>query len=149
MTDDDQCKPVWPSWLWGIYSALMRMIRVYIWATVTYATHLPHNITYVKTYVVDVNTSRTPVEGIHSPSWPNRRIITILYPTARLLTLYVVCISWVQVSALPCTDPKKKNRALHRRKGVAELVTEASQQICTSCVVYSMLGAGFVLGVLG
>jgi hypothetical protein len=26
---------------------------------------------YVKKYAVDVNTSRTPEEGAHSPSWPN------------------------------------------------------------------------------
>jgi hypothetical protein len=26
---------------------------------------------YVFTYVVDMNTSHTPEEGAHSPSWPN------------------------------------------------------------------------------
>jgi hypothetical protein len=30
---------------------------------------------YVKTYVIDVDTSHTPEEGAHSPSWPNRVII--------------------------------------------------------------------------
>jgi hypothetical protein len=30
---------------------------------------------YVKTYAVDVNTSHTPEEGAHSPSWPNGLII--------------------------------------------------------------------------
>jgi hypothetical protein len=33
----------------------------------------------VKTYVVrDVNTSGTPEEGAHSPSWPNGLIIIII-----------------------------------------------------------------------
>jgi hypothetical protein len=30
---------------------------------------------YVKTYVVDVNTSHTPEEGAHSPTWPNGLVI--------------------------------------------------------------------------
>ena len=34
---------------------------------------------YVKTYAVDVNTSRTPEEGAHIPSWPNGLIIIIIY----------------------------------------------------------------------
>jgi hypothetical protein len=32
---------------------------------------------YLKTYSVDVNSSRTPEEGAHSPSLPNRLIIII------------------------------------------------------------------------
>jgi hypothetical protein len=32
----------------------------------------------VKTYAVDVNTSRTPEEGAHSPSWPNGLVIIII-----------------------------------------------------------------------
>jgi hypothetical protein len=45
---------------------------------------------YVKTNAVDVNTSRSPEEGAHSPGWPNRLIIIIIiinhiYPIARLL----------------------------------------------------------------
>jgi hypothetical protein len=31
----------------------------------------------VKTYAVDVNTSCTPEDGAHSPSWPNGHIIII------------------------------------------------------------------------
>ena len=33
---------------------------------------------YVKTYVVDVDTSHTPEEGAHSLSWPNGLIIIII-----------------------------------------------------------------------
>jgi hypothetical protein len=33
---------------------------------------------YVNTYVIDVNTSHTPEEGAHGPSWPNRLIIIIV-----------------------------------------------------------------------
>ena len=33
----------------------------------------------VKTYVIDVNTSHTPEEGAHSPSWPNKLIIIIIF----------------------------------------------------------------------
>jgi hypothetical protein len=32
----------------------------------------------VKIYAIDVNTSRIPEEGAHSPSWPNRLIIIII-----------------------------------------------------------------------
>ena len=32
----------------------------------------------VNIYTVDVNTSRTPEEGAHSPSWPNRLIFIII-----------------------------------------------------------------------
>jgi hypothetical protein len=32
----------------------------------------------VKTYVIDVNASRTSEEGAHSPSWPNGLIIIII-----------------------------------------------------------------------
>jgi hypothetical protein len=32
---------------------------------------------YVETYVIDVNTSHTPEEGAHSPSWPNGLVIII------------------------------------------------------------------------
>jgi hypothetical protein len=31
----------------------------------------------VKAYVIDVNTSHTPEEGAHSPSWPNGLIFII------------------------------------------------------------------------
>jgi hypothetical protein len=31
------------------------------------------------TYLIDVNTSHTPEEGTHSPSWPNELIIIIIY----------------------------------------------------------------------
>jgi len=34
---------------------------------------------YLKTYSVDVNSSRTPEEGAHSPSLPNRLIIIIIF----------------------------------------------------------------------
>ena len=34
--------------------------------------------TYVFTYVIDVNTSYTPEEGAHSPSWPNGLILIII-----------------------------------------------------------------------
>jgi hypothetical protein len=33
---------------------------------------------YVKTYEVDVNTSRAPEEGGHSPSWPNGLLIIFM-----------------------------------------------------------------------
>jgi hypothetical protein len=29
-------------------------------------------------YMIDVNTSRTPEEGAHSPSWPNGLIVVII-----------------------------------------------------------------------
>jgi hypothetical protein len=32
----------------------------------------------VKTYAIDVNTSRTPEEGAHSPNWPNGLFIIII-----------------------------------------------------------------------
>ena len=38
---------------------------------------------YVKTYVIDVNTSHTPEEGALSLSWPNGIIIIIITPTTR------------------------------------------------------------------
>jgi hypothetical protein len=36
-----------------------------------------HAGSYVKTYTIDVNTSRTPKESAHSPSWQNRLVIII------------------------------------------------------------------------
>jgi hypothetical protein len=33
---------------------------------------------YVKTYVIDLSTSHTPLEGAHSPSWSNGLIIIII-----------------------------------------------------------------------
>jgi len=33
----------------------------------------------VKTYVIDVNTFHTSEEGAHSPGWPNRLIIVMIY----------------------------------------------------------------------
>jgi hypothetical protein len=33
---------------------------------------------YVKTYAIDVNASRAPEEGAHSPSWPNGLVSTII-----------------------------------------------------------------------
>jgi uncharacterized Fe-S cluster protein YjdI len=38
---------------------------------------------YVKTYVIDVNTSRTPEEGPHSKSCPNGLIVTIIINLGR------------------------------------------------------------------
>jgi hypothetical protein len=35
----------------------------------------PHSDSYTKEYTIDVNTSRTPEERAHSPSWPNGLII--------------------------------------------------------------------------
>jgi hypothetical protein len=45
-------------------------------------------VNYVKTHVIDVNTSHTPEEGAHSPiRWPNGLTITIvIYKPARILT---------------------------------------------------------------
>jgi hypothetical protein len=37
-----------------------------------------HLKTYVFTYVVDVNISCVPEEGVHSPGWPNGLIIIIV-----------------------------------------------------------------------
>jgi hypothetical protein len=39
---------------------------------------LLHERGYVKTYVIDVNTSSIPEEGSYSPSWPNGVIIIII-----------------------------------------------------------------------
>jgi len=36
------------------------------------------NSVTVFTYVIDVDTPRTPEVGAHSPSWPNRLIIIII-----------------------------------------------------------------------
>jgi hypothetical protein len=36
-------------------------------------------IQFLKTYVIDVDTSRTPEEGANSPSWPNGLVIIIIY----------------------------------------------------------------------
>jgi hypothetical protein len=33
---------------------------------------------YVKAYAIDVNTSHTPQEGAHSPSWPTGLILIII-----------------------------------------------------------------------
>jgi hypothetical protein len=33
---------------------------------------------YVKAYATDVNTSHTPKEGAHSPSWPTGLILIII-----------------------------------------------------------------------
>jgi hypothetical protein len=35
-------------------------------------------VSYVKTYVIDVNTSRTPEEGTNSPSWLKGLLIIII-----------------------------------------------------------------------
>jgi hypothetical protein len=35
-------------------------------------------MSHVKTYVIDVNTSRTFEDGAHSPSWPNGLIFIII-----------------------------------------------------------------------
>jgi hypothetical protein len=44
----------------------------------------------VKTYVVrDVNTSGTPEEGAHSPSWPNGLIIIIIIIISSALSTFV------------------------------------------------------------
>ena len=37
---------------------------------------------FVKTHVIDVNTSRTPEAGAHSPSWPNGLIISTIFMNA-------------------------------------------------------------------
>jgi hypothetical protein len=44
---------------------------------------------YVKTYAVDVNTSRTPEEGAHIPNYSNKLIITIIIVYARLNTSHI------------------------------------------------------------
>jgi hypothetical protein len=38
----------------------------------------------VKTVVIDADTSRTPEEGAHSPSWPNGVILLLLLLLLRL-----------------------------------------------------------------
>jgi hypothetical protein len=38
----------------------------------------PQRRGYVKTYVIYVNTSRTPEEGAQSPSWPDGLFIIII-----------------------------------------------------------------------
>jgi hypothetical protein len=42
-----------------------------------------HKGSYVKTCAIDVNTSRTPKEGAHSPSWPNGLIIITIISTTK------------------------------------------------------------------
>jgi len=41
---------------------------------------------YVDAYVTDVNTSRTPEDGAHSPSWPSGRLIVIISYICTFLT---------------------------------------------------------------
>jgi hypothetical protein len=49
----------------------------------------------VKTYAVNVNTSRTPEEGAHSPSWTNELIIIIIFTvTIVIITNIIIIIKW-------------------------------------------------------
>jgi hypothetical protein len=43
---------------------------------------------YVKTYLTNVNTSGTPEEGAHSPSWPNMLVIIIII----IITIIIIII---------------------------------------------------------
>jgi hypothetical protein len=45
---------------------------------------------YVKTFAADTNTSRTPDEGAHSPSWPNGRIISSSYKSRVCIILCIL-----------------------------------------------------------
>jgi hypothetical protein len=46
----------------------------------------------VKTYAIDVNTSHTPEEGAHSPSWPNGLIIIVIVIIIIIIIIIVIII---------------------------------------------------------
>jgi hypothetical protein len=52
---------------------------------------------YVKTYVIDVDMSRTPDEGAHSPTWSNGLILLVL----------------TAISPLPWQSKLKQSRIAH------------------------------------
>jgi hypothetical protein len=41
--------------------------------------------------VVDVNTSHTPEEGAHSPSWPNGLIIIVIIIIVNIIIIVIIC----------------------------------------------------------
>jgi type IV secretory pathway component VirB8 len=59
---------------------------------------------YVKTYAVDVNTSRTPGEGAHSPSWPNELIIIIIILIILIIIIVIIIIVITPLKRAPTSQ---------------------------------------------